>query len=550
MNAIGIDLGTTYSAIAQWRVRPQSSESEVYYLSAVSQHTCASKVFIEQHNGSINFIIGPHAITKGMIEPERYISSVKRLMDENLPIDVSGKTYTPVEISSEILKFLLAQVEAIVGPNSWIPEGIVVTVPYYFLQTQLKNTSDALKLAIKNQFGDRFINKTVKRYGKEISIDDIFLGLVPEPIAASLDYAFNVDAEVQNETIMVFDLGGGTFDLTVFSLNTKDNNGNPTLHYEILAVDGDSRLGGEDFDESLFKYICEQEDIDIASLSEKERGNFFKLVIPKITDLKEALAFVQSDDLMIANLLNMKDINITITRNDLLNCLNGEQGNKINYFGDISRKIDEVLTKANTSINQISSVLLTGGSSKLFAIREELLRKGFLKKQIKDIPMIDLAVARGAAIYAAYELDKIKEEVDPTLQKYLKDWSNIQITERNPHDLGVLLANGNFGLILKNNTITPTEITKTYIPSELSNNGTIAELPPIKILQGKPNKFAIIGEIDVGNIFTHGRAKERIRIRITFMVDTTNIKVKIFVEEGNQDKSDINVEKELSLDSK
>jgi len=545
MKAIGIDLGTTYSAIAQWRVRPNGAESEVYNLNTIGRKACPSKVYVEEYNGHDNFIIGPAAITRGTKTPERYIPSVKRLMDENLPIDIAEKKYTPVEISAEIVKYLLSQVEQTVGPNTWVPEGIVVTVPYYFLNTQLSNTSDAIKKAIKDQFGDRIIGKAVKRYGKEITIDDIFLGLVPEPIAASFDYSFNIDAEVKNETIMVFDLGGGTFDLTIFKLSTNNN----TLKYEVLAVDGNSRLGGEDFDESLLKFICEQEGINISEFSKKDQGNFYKSVIPEITELKHILAFVEKGDLIIPNILNGKNIDIEVSRNDLRKCLNGEEGNKIDYFSDISIKIDDVLTKANINIKQISSILLTGGSSKLVHIREELVKKGFTENQIRTIPAVDLAVARGAAIYAAYQLDKIKVALDSSSTKFLKDWNNIEIVERNPHDLGILVSN-KFNMIIPNNSITPITKTNTYRPTRFSDDGLIAKLGKIQIVQGKPAKFSKIGYVDVGDIHTHGRARNNISVKITFLVDTTSIKVKIFVAQGNQDKSDINVEKELSLDSK
>jgi molecular chaperone DnaK len=548
MKAIGIDLGTTYSAIAQWRIPlgGNNAQSVVYNLTNENRPVCASKLFIEYLDGTKNIIVGRVAILKGQVDPHQYVTSVKRLMDSNKPIAINGERFTPVELSAEIIKYLLKQVENQEGPGKWIPNGIVVTVPYYFRQNQNDNTKAAALKAISDTFSERMNMQNYKRYGETLQASDLFLDLLPEPVAAGLDYAFTAENVRQNEVILVFDLGGGTFDLTITNLTINQSDNGSNLTFEVLAIDGDPRLGGEDFDESLLKFVLEKEEIDISSLSERDKGNLFKKIIPEIMDAKETLASVPTYELIIGSIAGIPNIDRTITKLDLVRCLNGEEGSKRDYLGEIKSKIDELFAKANITADKIYKVLLTGGSSRLRAVIDEVLFPIVQdRSKIREINNLELAVARGAAAWAAYKLDLMAKEKGVADNLSMKEWNLIEITQRNSHDLGLKLANNRVGNILRGNSVVPAHVTRNYYPTLLSSDGKYAECRLV-IGQGKANDFTEIGRIDVGKIYTHGRAARDININITYIVDSTSIKVKVHVPKGNADGSDMVFENQLS----
>lgn len=542
MSIIGIDLGTTYSAISKWTKTPSGHQTaSVYNIPSQGNDYLSSKIYLDgvDNNGEINFIVGSLAGNKGVMHPDRYVSAVKREMDTNAIITLDEKEFTPVDLSAEIIKMLLKQAENVEGPGTWIPEGVVVTVPYYFKQPQNINTAEAVKKAIRDMFGER-------AEGKGINVDDIFLNLVPEPVSAGLDFSLligNNDGAVPEETFLVFDLGGGTFDLSLFKTKVVNNK----LSFEILGVSGDDRLGGEDFDSSLLKFVLKEEGIDLSAESDKDKKRFYKKISQELTSCKEALTTTQTAELIIPMAIGMRNIEFTITRSDFEKCLNGERGDKINYLGKLKGKLDDLLIDTNISCRDVTSVLLTGGSSQIPVIRELLLQY-FPKERIRSIPNVNLAVCRGASAYAAYLLDKrdMANNGGTVVNRRLSLWEDIEITEVQSHSLGINTAHG-FVMMLKANTITPNTCVKIYHPNSLSEDGEKARISEITILQGERRSHVEIGKITIGDIYTHGRNKENIPIRITFIAESTDVKVKVFVTEGNSDKSDIDVEKSIKL---
>lgn len=552
MYPIGIDLGTTYSSVAKIRkLRNGMPESRPYVIPQENDNTLPSKFYVEGDQCS-NYILGRPAVRHGILNPNNYASAVKRLMDTNEPIKLDCGEFTPVKISSEIIKFLLIQVENVEGPGTFVPEGLVVTVPYYFGHVQNLNTKNAALSALEELYKERINN------GKEI--EELFIDLVPEPIAAGLDYAFNIaDENIHDQNFLIFDLGGGTFDLTIFNLKQgrRPENGKEIsyIHFEVLSIDGNDRLGGEDFDESLMTYILEETGIlnEYNNLDEKSKRKAESTIRPDITNLKITLTTQEETELLIPNAIGASHIEYRIRRNEFEECLKGNKGKKIDYLEKIETKIDSVLDKAGMRSSDIDSVLLTGGSC-MIPLVQNIVKRKFSDKKVRNLADLNLAVTNGATIYAAFKIDQKKinaakngnKDIDKS-KLYLNIWDEIVITERNSHSLGIVDDDNQYFLIVSENRIMPYSSVNIFNPDTYTENNTKAKIGKIKVVQGSANSYTQIGELDVGDIYTHGRRLDHIYIKVNFIVQTTIVRVKIVVEKGKQDQSDLVVEEEISF---
>jgi molecular chaperone DnaK len=408
MHPIGIDLGMTYSAIAKWSSTRQAYESKPYTINSEGKKTLPSKVFFDANDDGIAILTGSQALKKSISNPEYGIVAVKRAMDD---IDantytIHNQTYTPIDISAEILKALLNNVEKIERPGAYVPEGIVVTVPIYFKQHQNLHTRRATEKALKSLYG--------KRVDKP---ESLLLELLPDAIAVGLDFAFmNIVKSFKNQIFLVFDLGSERLDVTVFSLTLNS----VSLDFEILGTSSHG-LGGKDFDEALANWVWEHEGIDLDAFSEYERKNILKASMPVFTDAKEVLSSVTKTGILIpVRAQGMKLIDINVERNDFEWCMRGKDGKGRDFVGEAEMKVQEVLSNANLNVSDIESVLLTGGSSKI-PLFEQMIENFFGSTKIRQMPEIDLSVARGASAYAAYLLDK-KLEAQGKPRRYLTQW--------------------------------------------------------------------------------------------------------------------------------
>lgn len=533
---IGIDLGTTYSAIAKWVSKTNFTGSEAYHIPSEGSHTLPSIAFIQvdDDTGERDFVFGRTARGQGTSLPDQFIKAVKRKMDDaDYRYDVLGETYSPIDISAEVLKHLLFIAEGVEGPGTYVPGGIVVSVPYYFKQHQNLNTKNAALKAINDLYGKR---------SSQTPLADLFLGLIAEPVAAGLYYAFDQYSGSGEENVMVFDLGGGTFDLTIFSLKQEGTK----IEFEVVAVEGDDRLGGEDFDNSFFLWMCDQESIDLSKLDEKTKGRALKKIQPALMDAKHTLSGAKRTDITIPNAVGAAHVEIDpVKRNDFEDCITGKAGDKRDYHGEIDFKLDRVLQKANMSPDDITCVLSVGGSSQILKFKD-LITDKFGSTKLKDAGDINLAVAKGATIYAAYLLDD-RLEASGQPRKHLSKWDKIEIGIVTPHQLGIDL-NGKFHRIINDNILTPYSRTEIFEPTQLSDDGEKAILEKLVVLQGEPKDNSKVGEIELEDIHTHGRSLTNISIKITFTaVDSSLINIRIFVKEGNADKSDYVKEADLQL---
>ncbi|KXB71083.1 molecular chaperone DnaK [Peptoniphilus sp. DNF00840] len=451
---IGIDLGTTNSAVAVM----EGGES-VIIPNIEGNRTTPSVVAFTKDGERL---VGETAKRQAITNPDRTISSIKRHMGSDFTVKIDGKTYTPQDISAMILQKLKADAESYLGEK--ITEA-VITVPAYFTDAQRQATKDAGRIA----------GLDVKR-------------IVNEPTAAALAYGEDKDKDAQ--TVMVYDLGGGTFDVSILELSDGV--------FEVHATRGNNKLGGDDFDNRLIDYIAEE--------FKKENGIDLKADKMSLQRLKEAAEKAK------------KELSSTMSTNVNLPFITASQAGPLHLNMDITRaKFDELtadlvkmtegpvkdaLKDAGLSANEIDKVLLVGGSTRIPAV-QECIRKLTGKNPQKDINP-DECVALGAAIQGG------------VLSGDVKDLLLLDVT---PLSLGIETMGNITTRLIERNTTIPTK--KSQIFTTAADNQTSVE---IHVLQGERQMAK--DNVTLGRFTLDGIAPARRgvpQIEVTFDIDANGI---------------------------
>ena len=411
---IGIDLGTTNSCVAVM----EGGESVVIPNAEGNRTTPSVVAFSKDGERMVGQVAKRQAITN----PDRTIMSIKREMGTNYKVNIDGKAYTPQEISAMILQKLKADAEAYLGQT--VTEA-VITVPAYFTDAQRQATKDAGRIA----------GLDVKR-------------IINEPTAAAV--AYGVDKE-QAQKVMVYDLGGGTFDVSIIEMGDGVQ--------EVLATAGNNRLGGDDFDQRIMDWILNsfkaEQGIDLsgdkmAMQRIKEAAEKAKIELSGVTSAAINLPFITADA------TGPKHLDMTLSRA------------KFNELtADLVEKtmgpVRQALSDSGLSIGEISKVLLVGGSSRIPAVQEAV--KNFIGKEPFKGINPDECVAIGAAIQAGV----LGGEVQGLL-----------LLDVTPLSLGVETMGGVMTKIIDRNTTIPTK--KSQIFSTAADGQTQVE---VNVLQGE-----------------------------------------------------------------
>ena len=473
--ALGIDLGTTYSAIARW-----TEKGPKVYQTKSGDYSLPSVVYFDERQNKP--LVGNQALKRALIDPKNAVIGVKRMMDDGTQkIRVGTKDYTPVEISSMILKDIYEYAEK--TTPGFDPTGVVVTVPYYFTALQCTNTSTAASLAGLN-----------------------VLGLIQEPVAAALAYGIHEEETLNDEIIMVFDLGGGTFDLTIFRFtNSLDK-----LTFEVLATGGDDRLGGLDFDKSLSELIKEKSELNFSGISTENEIKANALLMEVANETKEILSYEEFADIIKPNILPGQHIELDLERVEFEESIE-------HYFAKMDMIIDNVIEKASLSRKDIDRVIKVGGSSRIPKVDELLLHKIGGEKIYGNIDP-DLCVAQGASIYAAF------------LDERIGGSKEIEIKTATAHALGIGLSDGRFSVLIPGNRRTPCEQTRVFTTDKDN-----CEEIDIDLYQGS-SKF-IKNNKRIGRIHVSGLKKCKageLDIDITFRINQQqSVSVTIVQKESN-----------------
>ena len=364
MSTYGIDLGTTYSCIA---TLDRNGNPEVIRNQTDASDTLASAVFFESAD---NVVIGNSA--KDMVETdgERVVQFVKREIGKPnaQTYEFDGKTYTPVEISALILGRLKQMVEEQGGTV----EDVVITCPAYFGLEERNATKEAGKLAGMN-----------------------VLNLINEPTAAALSYCARQFQE--ERTILVYDLGGGTFDVTIVKMSLVTNaEGNEVQKVTVVATGGNDLLGGKDWDDKLFDFImqacCDENALTPDEIDAETR----QMIRSRVETTKKKLSNAETAKVKVN--VNGAMTNITVTREEFENLTADKVSQTMTYVEDVLKKAGNI---------EIDTVLLVGGSTFMPMIRNAVEARFPGKVQIEDP---DRAVAKGAAIYASMLVDEVTGE--------------------------------------------------------------------------------------------------------------------------------------------
>ncbi len=450
---IGIDLGTTNSCVAVM----EGGEAAVIANAEGNRTTPSVVAFSKEGERMVGQVAKRQAVTN----PDRTVISIKREMGSDYKVTVDGKNYTPQEISAMVLQKLKSDAEAYLGES--VSEA-VITVPAYFTDAQRQATKDAGRIA----------GLDVKR-------------IINEPTAAAL--AYGIDKE-NDQKIMVYDLGGGTFDVSILEI------GDGVI--EVLATAGNNRLGGDDFDKAIMDWMAEEFKKDtgidltgdkVAMQRLKEAAEKAKIELSGVTSSNINLPYITADA------TGPKHLDLTLTR--------AKFDQLTTHLVDAtSGPVKQAMSDAGLTGSDISKVLMVGGSSRIPAV-QEMVKKLTGKEGFKGINP-DECVAMGAALQGGV---------------LAGDVQGLLLVDVTPLSLGIETQGGVFTKLIERNTRIPTRASQIFTTA--ADNQTSVE---VNVLQGEREMAQYNKSLGRFNLEGIAPARRGVpQIEVTFDIDANGI---------------------------